>query len=254
MSRDIKNNSLKFFTVLFFFSFLSLEVYGQDYFEEAEQEMQSEKKEEVGQIEKLDELEKFKDIAVIQKKYLNKTGRFELWLAGSLALNSQYFNMLGGNLALSYHFNDRWGVELEGVFMTDMEKSVTEGLRKDQAITTRDIITPTSYMGLNLRWSPIYGKMSLREKTINPFEVYFVLGAGLTGTDDGQSAFTIHGGIGQVYPVSKNMSIRWTLVLNNFAANAKGDLKGSIKGQEVRSNLLYLSAGVSWFFPFSEER
>lgn len=208
----------------------------------------------VEDVDDLSALEELKDIAVIQKKFLDKTERFELFGALNVALNSQYFNLLGFNLAGTYHFNERWGVELQGMFLSDLEKSITEGLRTDQAITTQDIVTPTSYYGVNLRWSPIYGKMSLREKTINPFEVYFTLGLGMTGTDDSQSAFTIHGGVGQVYPLSKNTTFRWGLGLNNFSANAKGDLNGTIQGKKVNSSLFYLSAGMSVYFPFNEER
>lgn len=202
----------------------------------------------------LSAIEELEDIAVIQKKYLDKTGRFEFFGGANLSLNSQYFNLLGFNGVASYHLNDRWGVELQGMFLSSIERSVTEGLRTGQAITTEDIVTPTSYFGVNLRWSPVYGKMSLREKTINPFEVYFTLGLGLTGTDDSQSAFTIHAGMGQVYPMSRNTTFRWELALNNFTAKAKGDLNGTIQGKSVNANLFYLSAGVSIYFPFSESR
>ena len=206
-------------------------------------------------VDDLSTLEEAEDIAVIQKKFLKKTGRWELWGAGALALNSQYFNFLGLNAKLSYHFSERWGVELQGMFLSDLEKSITEGLRNDRAISTTDIVTPTSYYGVNLRWSPIYGKMSLREKTINPFELYFTGGLGFTGTDDGQNAFTISAGLGQVYPMGKNTTFRWALALHNYSAKAKGDLKNpNIQGQEVTANFLYVSAGVSVYFPFSEER
>jgi len=205
-------------------------------------------------VDSLSALEEAKDIAVIQKKYLEKTGRWELWGAGAIALNSQYFNFLGLNAKAAYHFNERWAVEGQFMFLSDLEKSITEGLKNDQAIQTTDIVTPTSYYGINLRWSPIYGKMTLREKTINPFELYFTGGVGFTNTDDGQSAFTLSGGLGQVYPMSKNTTFRWALTFQNFSANAKGDLKGQIRGQEVRSNFLYVSAGVSVYFPFSEKR
>ncbi len=205
-------------------------------------------------IDDLTTLENLKDIAVIQRKFLKKTKRFELFGAANIALNSQYFNLLGVNFSGTYHFSERWGIEIQGMFLSSLEKSLTEGLRRDQAILTQNIITPESYYGLNLRWSPIYGKMSLREKTINPFEVYFALGLGMTGTDDSQSVLTVHGEIGQVYPLLKDITFRWGLGLNNFFANAKSDLKGSVQGEKVNANLFYLSAGMSMYFPFSKER
>jgi len=232
---------------------LSSESFAQDeYYEDSEAPVNRQLEEDVDDLSSLEEA---KDIAVIQKKYLKKTKRFEFWGAGAIALNSQYFNFLGVNAKLSYHFSERWGVELQGMFLSDIEKSITDGLRTDQAIQTTDVVTPTSYYGINLRWSPVYGKMTLREKTINPFELYFTGGIGLTNTDDGQSAFTFSGGLGQVYPMSKNTTFRWALSLQNYTANAKGDLKNpNVQGQEVRSNFLYVSAGVSIYFPFNEER
>jgi outer membrane beta-barrel protein len=141
------------------------------------------------------------------------------------------------------------------MILSDLEKSITEGLRTDQAINTNDIVTPSSYLGVNLRWSPIYGKLSLKEKTINPFELYFTLGVGLTGTDDGQSAFGFSGGLGQVYPTGKNTTFRWELALNNYTADAKKDTNETgVAGSSVNTNFLYVSAGVSIYFPFSEAR
>lgn len=236
-------------------------VQAQDIFEEAEASVESEytsyeeqEDQEAEEVENLRELEKFEDIAVIQKKYLDKSGRFELWGAASLALNSQFYDFVGLNLALTYHFNESWGVEVEGLLLTDLEKNLTASLEEDQNIVTRSIIVPSYYVGAHLRWSPIYGKISLREQTINPFEMYFTLGGGLSGTDDGQSVMTVHAGTGQIYPITKNTTFRWALSYNFFQANARGDLQGSVSGAKVNTGFLYLSAGVSVFFPFSKTR
>ena len=206
------------------------------------------------EIDDLRDLEKFKDIAVIQKKYLDKSKRFELWGAASLALNSQFYDFLGLNLALSYHFTESWGVEFEGLILTDLEKTITGNLQKNQNIVTRSIVVPEHYMGAHVRWSPIYGKMSLRERTINPFEMYFTFGGGVTGINDGQTVPTVHVGTGQVYPMSKNTTFRWALGYNFFQADARSDLNGNISGQKVNTGFLYLSAGVSVFLPFSKAR
>ena len=217
-------------------------------------EEQQKPEELVENISDLRSLEALKDVAVIQKKYLDKTGRFELYGGINIALNSQFFNLIGANLVGSYHFNETWGVELQGLFASDLEKSITEKLDGQQAIDTKAIVTPRTYYGAHLRWSPIYGKISLREKTINPFEVYFTLGLGLTGTDDSQSAFTVHAGFGQVYPMSKNTTFTWGLGFNNFTSDAKDSLNGANRGESVNTSMFYLTAGVSVFFPFTEER
>jgi outer membrane beta-barrel protein len=220
----------------------------------AVESVEKRQQEEDAELEDLRELEKFADIAVIQKKYLDKSGRFEMWAGGSLALNSQFYDFLGLNFALTYHLNETWGIELEGLILTDLQKNITQNLEEDQNIVTRSIVVPSNYFGAHIRWSPIYGKMSLREKTINPFEMYFTLGGGVSGIDDGQTVPTIHLGTGQVYPLSKNTTFRWALSYNFFQADARSDLQGSISGESVNTGFLYLSAGVSVFLPFSKSR
>lgn len=247
----------KIMLALIFASFFCVEAYSQEdpFIDDADQvESEVYVDEEAQADADLRELEKFKDIAVIQKKFLDKTERFELYGSGVMALNSQFHNFLGINAVASYHFNERWGLELQGLFTTSIEKSITENLNKKQKIETKSIVVPKSYYGLNLRWSPIYGKMSLREQTINPFEMYFTLGLGLSKIEDGQNVGTLHLGLGQVYPLSKNTSFRWGFGYNFFQANARGDLKGSVKGKEVNTSFFYLNAGISVFLPFSEAR
>ena len=255
---------MRFIEIILSILILSSYANAQDIFDEVESSEESgygavesdynQKEAESLEIEDLRELEKFDDIAVIQKKYLEKSGRFEMWAAGSLALNSQFYDFLGLNIALTYHLNETWGLEFEGLILTDLQKNVTTNLEEDQNIVTRSIVVPSNYFGAHIRWSPIYGKMSLREKTINPFEVYFTFGGGVSGIDDGQTVPTIHLGTGQVYPITKNTTFRWALSYNFFQADAQSDLQGSISGEEVNTGFLYLSAGISIFLPFSKER
>lgn len=194
-------------------------------------------------------LEQFDDIAVIQRKYLMKTERFEFFGSAIASLNSQLFTIFGFSGSLGYHFSERLGVELSFLFSADSQKEITKGLQDEYFISTTDLVTPQTYLGLHLRWSPIYGKISLRERSINPFEVYFTFGGGITGTDDGQSAPTLHLGIGQFYPMSKNMTFRWGLGFNTFQATSKGSVQ-----QDITAYTLFLSGGLSWYFPFTEER
>ncbi len=194
-------------------------------------------------------LEEFSDIAVIQRKYLQKTERFEAFGSVLTSLNSQLFSIFGVNATLGYHFNERFALEANFLFSADSKRGFTKGLEDDYFISTTDLITPESYLGLHLRWSPVYGKISLRSRTINPFEVYFTVGGGVTGTDDGQSAPTLHLGVGQFYPLSKNMTFRWGLGLNTFQATSKG-----ANPKDITAYMLHLSGGVSWYFPFTEAR
>ena len=162
---------------------------------------------------------------------------------------------MGLNVVLNYHINETFGIELESLSLTNSQKNITGSLEEKQNIITKSIVVPKSYLGAHIRWSPIYGKISLRERTINPFEMYFTFGGGISSTDDGQSdALTVHIGMGQFYPMTKNTTFKWSLGYNLFRAGAREDLQGSVSGKTVNTGFLYLSTGISVFLPFSKSR
>jgi hypothetical protein len=71
----------------------------------------SKKEEEPQEIQDLKKLETFSNIAVIQKRYLPKTGRFEFYFAGATNLNDAFFVGNGLNARFGYYFSEKWGIE-----------------------------------------------------------------------------------------------------------------------------------------------
>ena len=189
-------------------------------------------------------LSPFTDIAVIQKRFLPKTGRFELFGGASSVLNDPFFINLGLNLRLAYYFREKWGVEFVGMGLTTIDRQITQGLR-DRSITTTSLVTPAFYAGVDAKWSPIYGKMTLLNKNIVPFDMYFSVGLGGTGTNQGILAPTLHVGTGQVFALSKSWALRWDASVNIYSTTSNAG--------PGRSNALYnnvfATVGASWFFP-----
>lgn len=196
-------------------------------------------------------LEPFSDIAVIQRRFLPKTGRFEF--SGSLmaSVNNPFFSNLGLGLRLAYYFSEKHGIVGQYYFLSNSERSVTEGLREDQLVETKSLTTPKNYLGAAYKWTPIFGKMTWMNKEIVPFDLFFTIGGGTTKTDLGNQEPTIHIGTGQVFAISKAMAVRWDLSWNFYQAEALDNNNESITNSQ---DDLYLMIGMSFFFPEAKYR
>lgn len=205
-------------------------------------------------LDRLIDLEPYKNIAVIQKKFFPKTDRWELYVSGLSSLNNKLFTSLGVKGHLSYHFNERWSLEGQLWFLGQISRDFTDEIESRYQIASSDIVTPQGYVGVNLVWSPIYGKLSLFEKTIDPFELYFSFGGGLILTDDSQTAPSFQAAIGQIHPLSTRSTIRWEIGGNLFQAEGKDSLVGANRGKKVLTEIIYVSLGMSFYFPEVERR
>lgn len=206
-------------------------------------------REQVGKTEfsGLGVLSPFSEISVIQKRFLPKTGRFQLFGGATVLTNNPFFNTLGFVGKAGYFFSETWGIELNYFGLTTSEREVTRELRDVQNVATENLVTAESFMGLDLMYVPVYGKMSWFDNRIIPFDLYFSAGYGSTGTNTGQGAGTLHLSTGQIFAISKAYAFRWDFSWNFY--NTKG-----INGAESTFNNLFLTVGLSWFFPEASYR
>lgn len=190
----------------------------------------------------LGKLAPFSEVSVIQKRFLPKTGRFQFYLGPTLITNDPFFNTYGGEFKASYFLTETWGVELNYFALTTSEKDSTKELKSINGVQTVNLVYPKSYMGLDLVYVPIYGKMTWFNRHIVPFDLYFSGGYGTTNTQAGENAGTVHLAAGQIFAVTKGFAIRWDFSWNFY--NATG-----IDGSKGNFNNLFLTVGASFFFP-----
>jgi outer membrane beta-barrel protein len=201
-------------------------------------------KDEIKDISSMGKLSEFSDIAVIQKRFLPKTKRFELYTAGSLLTNDPFFLNFGLNLRLAYYFRERFGAEFVGYALTTSEREVTKDLLTKRGVKTSTIVTPKDYYGIDFKWVPVYGKQTWMNHKITPLDLYFSLGAGITQTNQGTGVATLHLGTGQAFAMSKGSAFRWDFSWNAFTAKSSANSSAS-----SLYNNLFLSFGFSFFFP-----
>lgn len=198
-------------------------------------------------ITDLNRLQPFSDIAVIQRRFLPKTGRFELNVNGMTNLNNPWFNNFGGSGKLAYYMTERWALEIVAMGFSVASRQVTQDLQTSNNITTTNVVTAQSFFGGAIKWNPIYGKVSFLDRSIVPFDVNFDLGAGVTGTNyQNREEPTIHFATSQNFALSKSFSFRWGLDWNFYNAETLNP-----GGQQVSvfHNDLFIGLGLSVYFP-----
>ncbi len=203
----------------------------------------------------LNKLAPFSDVSVIQKKFLPKTGRFQLYTAAGLTTNSPWFLNLGVKANLGYHFSESFGVEASGLFLSSSETESAKDIRANNRLQPDKFVITKYNVGIDLVWSPIYGKIATLENVIIPFDMYFSLGGGMSGTNSQESTVpTLHVGTGQIFALSKAMAFRWDYSWSFYQATPIADLASTSAPSKSNYNDLIFTAGVSFFFPEASYR
>lgn len=214
------------------------------------EEKAAQKKEVVPEASTLSELANlapFEDVAVIQRKFLPRTKRFEFTGSGMTSVNNPFFNNLGLAIRGAYHITENHGLEAQYMLFSNTRRGVTDALRDKRLVQTENLVTAKSYMGLAYKYVPVYGKITFLNHIIVPFDLYFTLGGGMSQTQK-QSEPTLHFGSGQSFAISKKVAFRWDIVWNFYSAtvDAVRPKTGTTKSFH---NDLFLSAGMSFFIP-----
>lgn len=188
----------------------------------------------------------FTEVSVLQKRFLPKTGRGQIFGGVSLTTNDPFYNTVGATLKGSYFFSEMLGLELQYFNLSSSEAKATKELYEVQSIGTDSLSYTKEYLGLALLWVPIYGKMTWFNKKIIPFDFYFGAGGGQTRTHTKSGIGTVNLTAGQIFAINKAFAIRWDFTWNFFSARAINE-DGMI-------NNLFFSAGASFFFPEAKYR
>ncbi len=201
---------------------------------------------EANTLSELANLAPFSDVAVIQRRFLPRTGRFELSASGMTSINNPFFNNLGLNFRGAYYFREKHGVELQYTILSSNRSAAATNLEDQREVRTTNLVTAKSYMGAAYKWVPLFGKITFLNKHIVPFDLSFTAGGGLSKTGK-KSEPTMHLGTGQTFAMTKSLALRWDLVWNFYQATA--DSATGTGEISTNHNDLFLAFGASFFFP-----
>jgi len=203
----------------------------------------------IKEVSSLEKLVPFQDIAVIQKRYLPRTKRFEFFPNVGMILNDAFFTnyVFGGKLA--YHFSEKWGIEATYLLLSQTDKAVVSDLQS-ATIETKSILVPEAYMGIDLKWVPIYGKMAWMNNKIIPFDFYFTGGVATVDTSGSDSPMAVHLGAGQSFAVNKGLALRWDSSLYWYSS----EVTFNNRTEQGSYMNLHFTVGASFFFPGAKYR
>lgn len=210
----------------------------------------------VEKLTDLNNLSPFREISIIQKKFLPKTERFQLFAGAGATTNSPWFLNLGVKANMGYYFTESFGVELSGIFLSNSEREVAKEIRDNNNLQPEKFVNTKSYVGMDFVWAPIYGKIAMLNERIIPFDMYFSAGGGTSNTNSQEGSVpTLHVGTGQIFAISKSMAFRWDYSWTMFQATPVADSSlGATQLQKNSYNDLILTAGFSFFFPEAKYR
>lgn len=210
-------------------------------------------KSEANSLSDLADLAPFSDVAVISRKFLPKTQRFEASASLALGLNNEFFTPVGGGLRGGYYFTERYGLEFAYYFLTDIEKDITTKLRERLSVKTRSLVRPQGFGALTFKWAPIYGKMSFLDRSIIPYDLYFQAGLGYAQTAEGASP-GVSAGAGQLFALTKSLAVRWDFTWNYYQANVRMTTGLVTSEKKTNHSDILVAIGVSYFWPEASYR
>jgi outer membrane beta-barrel protein len=206
-------------------------------------------------IADLSKLSPFSDVSMIQRKYLPKTERFQVYAGLGLSTNAPWFLNVGGKVNFSYNFAEKFGLEASALFLTSSEKEAAKEIRENNSLQPERFILTKSGITLDFVWSPIYGKIATLDQTIIPFDMYFSLGGGMAETNSQEKSVpTGHIATGQIFAISKAMAFRWDYSWYLYQATPVADSITSSPPVKNSYNDLVFTAGLSFFFPEAKYR
>lgn len=220
----------------------------------------------ITKLENLNLLKPFEDVAVIQKRYLPRTQRFEANFNAASNINDSFFSAYGLGGGLTYNFTEKLGIE--AVFKWfDPSNSKASNQLLERGVVTNGMVVTEMYYGLDLKWTPIYGKFSYFDKKIIPFDHYFTIGIGKTSLQAGSSAsnttikveaiddpITLKLGTGEVFALTKWMAFRWDVSWHFMQPTVRTTKSGIPTESDDLQNNLFINFGLSFFFPEAKYR
>ena len=210
----------------------------------------------------LGKLAPFEDIVVIQRRFLQKTGRFEIAPSTSIFFSSEFFFKLGLGANLGFYFLEKHGIEIKSFFLFLVDREIAFDIYNKLRINAASKgVSTTGFTGLLYKWTPIYGKMAFLNRQIVPFDLSFFAGVGMSQVQKCQSRKVTHGvfcedperwieptlsfGLMQSYALSRNSAIRMDIGVQYYG--------GLLFSQRISGNQhywdVYASWAYNWYFP-----
>lgn len=187
-------------------------------------------------------------LGVVQNRLYSKEKRFQLGILGGFHSSDPFLTTKVVGFTAGYHFS-----EYISALLVWMNYSPSASAASDTLLllnTNANTNLPKDFMGGEVDFSILYGKLSLLGKSIIYFDLYTNVGMGLTRTETG-NYFTPTFGLGQRFFLSQHFSIKLDYHLHYFKETLIEKTVQALLNQPVgtRNNFTHIiTFGVDFMF------
>ncbi|MBC7386864.1 MAG: outer membrane beta-barrel domain-containing protein [Cryobacterium sp.] len=190
------------------------------------------------------------EIEVVQNRQYSKKNRLSLAVAGGTVSTDPFLNVKSVGGALGFHFSETLGVSAvyrkyvvsNSNYLDELQSGLITGTP-----STANTNRPNSFMGGEIEYSPLYGKISLSGASIVHYDAHILLGAGMTDTDSGKY-FTPTVGFGPQFYLGNSVAIRMDYRLAVFKETIRETVLTSRPNAGERTNYSHqVSLGLVLF-------
>jgi len=178
-------------------------------------------------------------IRVIQRRPFLQAQRVEVAPMLGTNVNDPLVNLFIAGGSINYYISEYLAVGVHGMYSLGSDTDLFDKLIDDYELFPQ--VSKVKWIGeLQFQYDPIYGKFTLFDTWIVPWDIYALLGAGYTKTElDGH--VTLAAGLGQRFYMNRwftmNLEVRDHIYNETYPA-----------GSELVNNIVF-TAGVGFFLP-----
>jgi outer membrane beta-barrel protein len=184
----------------------------------------------------------YTDYSVVQRNYMPKSNRTQFKLGLSSVTNDVFYSNIGLGLGAAYYFNETWGIGLTGTLLNSSRNSYAQNIRDVQLVNIENLVTLKNTYGVNVLFTPVYGKWSLLNKKVIPFELYVQGGFSQITNQSNVASSAATVGIGQLISLSRSSAL--DINLDWYFYTTK-----NINNQDQSNNSMLLTVAYCLFFP-----
>lgn len=207
-------------------------------------------------------LEKLEEGDVIRNRVQLRGGRFEASPAFGFTLNDAFKRnvLLGAQLA--YHFSESWAIAATAFTGLSLDTGLAEDIG-DKRDVKSDVFSDVGLLAsLEVYYTPIAGKFALFGRTVFPYDLHVLLGAGASmvsgNTDVEGASFAPVAGVGfrtfVTDGIAINMEVRdyiYSAALNQVKDDQPGSNETSADAS--LSNNFAITFGIAFYLPQEPE-
>jgi outer membrane beta-barrel protein len=150
------------------------------------------------------------EVEVVQNRNYSKKGRVSLQAGVGSVSADPFLSIKSFSGAIGYHFTEELGLTFIGrkyqVGESSYLKELQQGLVTGVA-STANTNRPKSFLGAELEYSPLYGKISFGGASVVHYDMHLLAGLGVTDTESG-NVTTPSVGLGPQFYLSQSLALR----------------------------------------------